>query len=225
MLKNICLGSSLFAAAMACDPTGNFTTPSPATTADPTLSSVLSSAHVSATASNATAHGPVAPFTDKNPLPIHSTTTSSERYAPTVDWTQLKDGDFIDWSNYNASGANLGGWLAKEKTHDPIWWAEHAPDADDEWTLCKMLGDRCGPVLEDRYKSFLNKTTIDQLGAVGVNTLRIPTTYAAWVEVPGSELYTGGQKSILREITNYAIEKYNMHVVSKLDLVCRSDIG
>lgn len=26
---------------------------------------------------------------------------------------------------------------------------------------------------------------------IGVNILRIPTTYAAWIKVPGSELYHG----------------------------------
>lgn len=47
----------------------------------------------------------------------------------------------------------------------------------------------------------------------GVNTLRIPTTYAAWIKVPGSELYHGNQKEYLKKITTYAIEKYNMRVI------------
>lgn len=47
----------------------------------------------------------------------------------------------------------------------------------------------------------------------GVNTLRIPTTYAAWIKVPGSALYHGNQKDYLKNIATYAIEKYNMRVV------------
>lgn len=112
-----------------------------------------------------------------------------------------------------ANGVNLGGWLEKEKTHDPIWWNQYAPNATDEWTFCKTLGSRCGPVLEARYASFLNHSTIDELASVGVNTLRIPTTYAAWVKVPGSQLYSGDQQAYLQDITDYAITKYNMHVI------------
>lgn len=48
---------------------------------------------------------------------------------------------------------------------------------------------------------------------LGVNTLRIPTTYAAWIKVPGSALYHGNQKDYLKKITTYAIEKYNMRIV------------
>jgi glucan 1,3-beta-glucosidase len=51
------------------------------------------------------------------------------------------------------------------------------------------------------------------MGAKGINTLRIPTTYAAWTKVPGSQLYSGNQQAYLRVLTNYAIDKYNMHVI------------
>lgn len=85
-----------------------------------------------------------------------------------------------------------------------------------EWTLCETLGEKCGPTLEARYASFLNTTTIDDLASVGVNTLRIPTTYAAWVEVPGSKLYSGKQQEHLKRISQYAISKYGMHVIISL---------
>ena len=49
--------------------------------------------------------------------------------------------------------------------------------------------------------------------SVGVNTLRIPTTYAAWVSVPGSAFYRGAQVSHLRHIANYVIRKYGMHCI------------
>jgi hypothetical protein len=142
-------------------------------------------------------------------------------------------GGFIDWKTFKANGANLGGWLEKEQTHDvstfpppaifhcansilqPIWWASVAnlSSTPDEWTLCQTLGDQCGPTLEARYESFLNKTTIDELDSVGVNTLRIPTTYAAWINVPGSALYHGNQQQYLKTITDYAINTYGMHVI------------
>ncbi|KAF1931647.1 glycoside hydrolase family 5 protein [Didymella exigua CBS 183.55] len=115
---------------------------------------------------------------------------------------------------YNANGVNLGAWLAKERTHDPIWWVEVGEaNALDEWTLCETLGRWCGPVLNSRYGSFLNFTTIDVLASVGVNTLRIPTTYAAWIKVPGSQFYSGYQVQFLDRIVTYAVQRYNMHII------------
>ena len=163
---------------------------------------------------NATAGGAVVPFASQCPLPITPVTINTTRFGHDLTWPKgVNGGQFVNWTTYKANGANLGGWLEKEKTHDPIWWDQYAPDAPDEWTLCQTLGSKCGPVLEARYASFLNTSTIDRLASVGVNTLRIPTTYAAWINVPGSALYHGNQQSYLRTITQYAIEKYNMHII------------
>ena len=51
------------------------------------------------------------------------------------------------------------------------------------------------------------------MAAQGINTLRIPTTYAAWVSYPGSALYKGNQQVYLKALSLYAIQKYNMHVI------------
>lgn len=60
------------------------------------------------------------------------------------------------------------------------------------------------------------------MGKLGINTLRIPTTYAAWVDVPYSSLYHGQQQDHLRKICLYAIDKWNMHVVCilRIHTVC-----
>lgn len=47
----------------------------------------------------------------------------------------------------------------------------------------------------------------------GIDTLRIPTTYAAWVVVPSSQLYHGNQQTYLKTITDYAIQTYGMRVI------------
>ncbi|KAJ3121986.1 hypothetical protein HK100_012166 [Physocladia obscura] len=122
--------------------------------------------------------------------------------------------NFVDWKVYKPHGANLGSWLEKEQTHDPVWWASvGGASAPDEWTLCETLGSQCGPIFEARYASFLNTSTIDKLASVGVDLLRIPTTYAAWVDVPGSAFYHGNQQTYLSEIVSYAIDTYDMHVI------------
>jgi glucan 1,3-beta-glucosidase len=157
--------------------------------------------------------GPVLKYHQQCPFSMPKVESKPDRYHHDIPWAKgVSNGDFINWRTFKANGANLGGWLAKEKTHDPIWWdSVGGADAPDEWTLCQKLSKNCGPTFEARYASFLNTTTIDQLASVGVNTLRIPTTYAAWVSVPGSQFYKGKQQDWLRKITQYAIEKYQMH--------------
>jgi hypothetical protein len=100
----------------------------------------------------------------------------------------------------------------REQNYDPDWWNKYAPNAADEWTFCQTLGSQCGPVLEARYASFITTADIDKMAAQGINTLRIPTTYAAWVKVPGSQFYTGNQQVYLKKISTYAISK-GMHVI------------
>jgi aryl-phospho-beta-D-glucosidase BglC (GH1 family) len=120
---------------------------------------------------------------------------------------------YLDWKTFNAVGVNLGGWLEQESTIDTAWWSQYSGGAVDEWGLCAHLGSQCGPVLERRYATWITTADIDKLGAAGINVLRIPTTYAAWVEVPGSQLYHGNQVSFLSSIASYAINKYSMHII------------
>lgn len=121
---------------------------------------------------------------------------------------------YVDWRKFHATGVNLGGWLVQEPNIDPYWWGIHGGTPEtDEWTWCQNLGDQCGPVLEQRYASYITTDFIDKLATVGTTIIRIPTTYAAWIQVPGSELYHGNQVSYLGKISTYAIEKYGMHVI------------
>lgn len=99
-------------------------------------------------------------------------------------------GKFVDWKTYKANGVNIGAWLEQEQNYDTVWWANNVGDYPDEWTWCGAVGfDKCGPPLEKRFGDWVTKSQIDTMGKLKINTLRIPTTYAAWVEVPGSNLY------------------------------------
>ncbi|KAL3481820.1 glycoside hydrolase superfamily [Aspergillus californicus] len=125
----------------------------------------------------------------------------------------LVAGQYLDWRTYKANGVNLGGWLVQESTIDTSWWAQYSKGAPDEWGLCANQGSLCSAVLNRRYATWITPADIDDLHEAGVNTLRIPTTYAAWVKVPGSRLYSGNQVSFLKSIATYAITKYGMHVI------------
>ncbi|KAF2014249.1 glycoside hydrolase family 5 protein [Aaosphaeria arxii CBS 175.79] len=120
---------------------------------------------------------------------------------------------YINWKTFVARGVNLGGWLHQEAVIDPVWWAQHGNDTVDEWDLCTKLGARCGPVLEHRYATYITTDDIDKLAEAGINLLRIPTGYNAWVKVPGSQLYYGNQARHLQSIANYAVRQYNMHII------------
>lgn len=121
---------------------------------------------------------------------------------------------YIDWRTFKGHGVNLGGWLVQETSIDQAFWNKYAnANVSDEWTLCQNLGARCGPVLEHRYSTFITPADIDHLARAGVTILRIPTTYAAWIDLPGSALYSGHQVKHLERIANYAITHYNMHII------------
>ncbi|KXT12841.1 hypothetical protein AC579_7609 [Pseudocercospora musae] len=70
--------------------------------------------------------------------------------------------------------------------------------------------------LEERYGDWTIKDQIDTMGKLGTNTLRIPTTYAAWVKVPGSRLYFGDHQNYIADITKHVIERWNVHVIIDL---------
>jgi aryl-phospho-beta-D-glucosidase BglC (GH1 family) len=121
--------------------------------------------------------------------------------------------NYVDWKTFKAYGVNLGGWLIQESTIDTQWWNTYSGGASDEWGLCENLGSRCGPVLEQRYASWITTADIDKMAKSGITLLRIPTTYAAWIEYPGSMLYSGNQTAYLKKIATYAITHHGMHII------------
>lgn len=120
---------------------------------------------------------------------------------------------YLNWATFEANGVNLGGWLHQEAFIDPAFWSEHGGDALDEWGLCAGLGSMCGPVLEERYATYITTADIEDMANAGINLLRIPTGYNAWVEVPGDQHYSGRQVEHLRAISDYAIKNHGMHVI------------
>jgi hypothetical protein len=94
---------------------------------------------------------------------IYTTTSTSA-----ISTATLAAGDYTDWTSFKANGVNLGGWLEQEKVFDQYWWDQYAPNATDEWTFCEALGDQCGPVLEQRYASYISTDDIDKVAAVGM---------------------------------------------------------
>ncbi|KAF1933303.1 glycoside hydrolase family 5 protein [Didymella exigua CBS 183.55] len=101
--------------------------------------------------------------------------------------TSVRKGDYVNWRKFHANGVNLGGWLAQEILIDPYW--------------------------RDNYCR-----GHDKLASGDVNLIRIPTgtTYAAWVKIPGAGYHSGNQQKYFKQVADYAIKTYGMHVA--LDL-------
>lgn len=135
-----------------------------------------------------------------------------------IGWSAGIEGrNFINWKNFKGNGVTLSGWLVQDKTLDIDWWNKYGSDCDDEWSLTAKLGGQAGAVLEARYASYITTSYIDSLAAAGINLLRIPTHYSAWISVPGSGLYHGNQQAYLKTICDYAIQRHGMHIVIGLD--------
>jgi aryl-phospho-beta-D-glucosidase BglC (GH1 family) len=125
---------------------------------------------------------------------------------------------FPGWRNYKSNGVNLGGWLLLEYNIDPDFFRTNAPSAIDEDSFCKDLGkSKCGPLLEKRFTDYITTKDIDNFASFGVNTLRIPVGYWAYMPaMAGDNYYTGGQLAAMKRIAQYAIAKHNMHIVVDL---------
>ncbi|KAK8031595.1 hypothetical protein PG990_001329 [Apiospora arundinis] len=124
---------------------------------------------------------------------------------------------YLDWKTFHGDGVNLGGWLIQEPFIDTEWWSANCGgDVLDEWACCANLGEQCGPVFEKRYSTWFTTADIDVLALGGLKVLRIPTTYQAWIDLPGSKLYHGQQVARLQEIASHAIAKHGMHVIIDL---------
>ncbi|KAF1933424.1 glycoside hydrolase family 5 protein [Didymella exigua CBS 183.55] len=121
---------------------------------------------------------------------------------------------YVDWRKFKANGVNLGSWFCLEHFMMPKWFEQHG-NSPDEWTACEKFG-AAGADLDSHYKTWFTNADVDTFAAHGVNVLRIPFVYAAWIKVPGSPHYHGPQVEIMKELATYAIEKYGMHIV--LDL-------
>jgi aryl-phospho-beta-D-glucosidase BglC (GH1 family) len=140
-----------------------------------------------------------------------------------IKWTcpqfiRPKPNTFPGWRNYKSNGVNLGGWLLLEFNIDPNFFRTNAPNAIDEDSFCKELGNKaCGALLEKRFNEYITTKDIDMFASYGVNTLRIPIGYWAYMPAQADvNYYTGGQLAAMHRIAQYAITKHNMHIVVDL---------
>ncbi|ORY26053.1 glycoside hydrolase superfamily, partial [Naematelia encephala] len=100
-------------------------------------------------------------------------------------------------------GVNLGGWLLTEQWITP---SVYDSIADDEWSLCNVLGKKkCLSTLESHWSSFFTRDDFVDIKAAGLNALRIPIGYWA-VDLKDEEPYVSGQYPYLIQAVQWAQE-------------------
>ncbi|GAA6064089.1 hypothetical protein JCM10212_003447 [Sporobolomyces blumeae] len=116
------------------------------------------------------------------------TTSTFETVAlPTWNWAQNK-----------SIGMCLGSWLILEKWMIPDWFNETVNAVEpgsgattlDEWSFCSVLGqEKCEEALVQHFETFVTESDIQTLYENGINQLRIPTGFWAWIPTIEGEPY------------------------------------
>ncbi|GAA6016346.1 hypothetical protein JCM11491_006826 [Sporobolomyces phaffii] len=104
----------------------------------------------------------------------------------------------FDWGRNKSIGMCLGSWLILEKWMVPDWFNETVnavqPNSGsttlDEWSFCSLLGqDKCEEALVQHFDTFVTESDIQTLHENGINQLRIPTGFWAWIPTIEGEPY------------------------------------
>ncbi|CDR45229.1 hypothetical protein NBRC10512_002929 [Rhodotorula toruloides] len=145
-------------------------------------------------------------------------TTSSAAPTSTPAGNTFKVVDLPPWSwGQNKSiGMCLGNWLILEKWMAPDWFNNTVnavkPGAGattmDEWGFCQVLGqDGAKAALTDHFNTWVTEDDIQTMFEYGINQLRIPFGFWAFIPTQGNEPYVNDQalyQSQIERILGYA---------------------
>ncbi|ORX36578.1 glycoside hydrolase superfamily [Kockovaella imperatae] len=113
-------------------------------------------------------------------------------------------------------GINLGGWFILENWMMPDFVSVpplDQYDIPDEWTYCSVLGkEECSNRLTQHWSTYIDESDFIMFKEYGLNTVRIPMGYWAWIDILGFEPYINGQTTYLDQALEWA-KKYNIDVL------------
>ncbi|EPQ26773.1 uncharacterized protein PFL1_05752 [Pseudozyma flocculosa PF-1] len=126
-------------------------------------------------------------------------------------------------------GVNIGGWLILENWQTPSLFL--TPDLKDksipdEWTWSKTLGNTTATRkrLQTHYANWLNATDFKRMAEYGLNTVRLPVPYWAFVPNAKEPYLTGLQQPFIAKALGWARDN-NLDVVLDLHGVPGSQNG
>ncbi|KAN0064996.1 hypothetical protein ACQY0O_002056 [Thecaphora frezii] len=140
-----------------------------------------------------------------------SSNTTTETIVPFAKW---------NWTDPNNKmhGVSLGSWLLLERWQLEDWMVQQAGnDAWDEYRFLKILGpDKGAAALKAHQESWVTEDDMDQLQSAGINTIRIPIGFWAFIPTEDDEPYiTTGYIDLLNKMLKWCYER-KMYVM--LDL-------
>ncbi|GAA5993053.1 hypothetical protein JCM10908_003080 [Rhodotorula pacifica] len=103
-----------------------------------------------------------------------------------------------NWGQNKSIGMCLGSWLQLEKWMLPDWFNNTVNAVQsgagattlDEWTFMEVLGqDRGRTALVEHWNTWVTEADIQQMFDYGINHLRIPTPFWAWIPTIAGEPY------------------------------------
>lgn len=143
-----------------------------------------------------------------------SGTSTSAPAAPTI--TPFPRWNWTD-TNTKAYGVSLGSWLVLERWQLEDWMvSQGGPDAWDEWSFTQNLGSRAASVLADHQNSWVTQADMDTLQNAGINIIRIPIPFWAFIPTVSPEPYvTTGYMDQLNKMLQWC---YNRGMYVMLDL-------
>lgn len=137
-----------------------------------------------------------------------STTSAAPPASTTV--TALAKWNQTD-PNSKIMGVSIGNWLVLERWLDEDWITGVAGDnVWDEWSFMNILGKTAAATaLEEHWNTWVNETDLDTLKSVGINAVRIPVGYWAFVPTVSNEPYLaqGGQTDQLQKMLGWLYDR------------------
>lgn len=115
-------------------------------------------------------------------------------------------------------GMNLGGWLVLEKWMTPSLFSGF--DADDEFELCRVLGDKKRQLFTDHRDTFITESDFKWLSDNGYNAVRLPVGF--WI-FEDQEPYVSAAKYL--DFSFKMCEKYGLKLIVQLHAAPGSQNG
>lgn len=132
-----------------------------------------------------------------------ATTSAAPSITPLPKWNMTDP-------NSKIYGVSIGNWLVLERWLMEDWFTATAGDnAWDEWSFTESLGTGALPALQAHWNSWVNESSLDALKSVGVNAVRIPVGYWAFVDTINGEPYLAksGQTDQLQKMLGWLYDR------------------
>ncbi|SPO48723.1 related to Glucan 1,3-beta-glucosidase precursor [Moesziomyces antarcticus] len=162
---------------------------------------------------------PTASASAANPSSSSSSDAGSNRGSSTPAAPKITPFPRWSWTDTNtkAYGVSLGSWLVLERWQLEDWMVqEGGPNAWDEFRFTQNLGTRAASVLQDHQNTWVTEADMDSLQNAGVNLIRIPIPFWAFIPTVSGEPYvTTGYVDQLNKMLQWC---YNRNMYVMLDL-------